>query len=258
MKRKILAIALSLALATTCVLTLSTTANALTNTYEDTGSASGGTATQDKLATDPDANKTEIDVQAQVTGGSEIIYYVTIEWGAMKFAYNYGKTWNPSTHTYTGTGTGWNTSTYVDGTNNKIKVTNDSNFPVSANFSYENDPADIFNATPTSATAVKGVFNDNNTTLATEVTANTATTSTATRTMDLQMYSGALSNGEQYYYTGSSDTSGTQANSIGTMYFSLIGTPDPNLTTLATMQNVGKITVAIEAATGATQATKTP
>ena len=76
--------------------------------------------------------------------------------------------------------------------------------------------------------------------------------------MNLQMYSGALSNGEKYYYTGTSDTSGTQANSIGTMYFSLIGTPDPNLTTLATMQNVGKITVAIEAATGATEATKTP
>ena len=104
---------------------------------------------------------TEIDIQAITSGGSEIVYDLDVAWGAMQFEYDYGSTWNPATHSYT-TGNsgrqqgGWVMS-YVDGVNNKITVTNNSNFPMKADFSYANGGTSL-NANPGAQGSVTGVF----------------------------------------------------------------------------------------------------
>ena len=83
---------LTLALAGVCVLSAGQTVLAGTATYTDGGSYAAGTATQD----DPSKSTTDIDVQAQTTGGGDIVYSVKIDWGAMKFEYDYGSQWDPA------------------------------------------------------------------------------------------------------------------------------------------------------------------
>ena len=256
MKRKIISIALSLAMVAVCALTLSTTASAGTSTYTDIGTYSAGTATQDGVAAGTVSNEVDIDVQAQTTGGGDIIYSVKIDWGNMKFEYDYGYTWDPTTHSYSAgssgsAGGGWNTTTYLDGTNNKITVTNDSNFPINADFTYDNTSATTFNADNTTATAVKGMFNATNSTLKGIVDANTIDTRTITNpTLPLNTAKSGLVAGDTYYYQGTDDGVYT-----GNMYFSLIGKPDRGLG-LTTMQSVGGIKVKITPATATTAATK--
>ncbi|MCR4612138.1 MAG: hypothetical protein K5644_09605 [Lachnospiraceae bacterium] len=244
MKRKVLAVALSLAMVMTCALSLSTTVFAGTQTYSDTGIYNSSTGTASQELTNP--NTVNFDVQAKTTGGGDIVYSVKVDWGAMKFEYDYGSTWDPSTHTYaTGSsgkqGGGWNVDAYVDGTNNKITITNDSNFPVKADFSYANDPTNVFNADDTTATAVKGMFNEDNDTLANTVTTNTANTQSITNpTMHLNTYKDNLAIGTRYYYYTNNPT----GEYVDDMYFSLIGVPDRGLG-LTAMQKVGSITVTI-------------
>ena len=254
MKKKLLSAMLTLALAGVGVLSAETLAVAGTDTYMDDGTYAAGTATQDKVAGDPEANSTSIDVQAQTTGGGDIVYSVKIDWGAMKFEYDYGSTWDPATHKYISGSTGnqdggWNTTTYVDGTNNKITITNDSNFPVNADFAYSNTDPAVFNAEVTN-TSVAGMFGTDNATLKTAVDDNTTNTlSLVAPTLALNTDKSALTAGDVYYYQGSDNGKNTDD-----IYFSLIGKPDRGIK-LTTMQSVGTIKVTITPATATTQAT---
>lgn len=87
----------------------------------------------------------DISVQAAVTGTEKKIRYsVTVSHGAMKFTYDYGMVWNPSTHKYekrtasasSSVEAGWNIAD-VNGTNNLISVVNDSNYPVDVDLKFE-------------------------------------------------------------------------------------------------------------------------
>lgn len=258
MRRKGTALMLALSMAVVTVLSLSVTVSAAggTWTYEDNGGVtiSGQSATAeipDTVATDPDANKTDIDVQARVTGGGDIVYNVEITWGDMQFEYDYGSAWNPATHSYqpVGATTGWNTNDYVDGTNNKINIVNHSNFPVLATFEYAGVP-DIF-GTPLSGYPVGGIFHTNNATLATLVTANnTDPASYSAPTLTLNTNKTGLVTGDRYYYKTSDD-----GNYSGSVYFSLLGTPGRNLN-MSQFTSVGTVTVRIAPETGVTTALK--
>lgn len=252
MKKKLLSAMLAFVFVGTCVLSAEITAHAGTATYRDYGSYAAGTATQDAVDSDPEANTASIDVQAQTTGGGDIVYSVKIDWGAMKFEYDYGSTWDPETHTYISGSTssqngGWNTTTYVNGTNNKITITNDSNFPVNADFSYTNTTA--FNAEQTS-TSVAGMFDISNDDLKDAVDANNTNTLGLTApTLALNTEKSGLRRGDVYYYQNTDDGINTKD-----IYFSLIGKPDRGIT-LTAMQSVGSIKVRITPATATTQAT---
>ena len=103
-----------------------------------------------------------IDVTSTEVGNMhEIVYNVAISWGDMQFKYYYGPTWDPESHTYKdvdGVGQqGWQTS-YLNGTNNKITVTNNSNYPVTVDMTFSL-ASGRFNNGSSSKTRVQGVFN---------------------------------------------------------------------------------------------------
>jgi len=101
-------------------------------------------------AADDDNDHADIYVWAKVSEASDkIIYKIDIEWGSMKFEFNRG-TWDVETHTYGGNTVGWLETNgkpendpgyvgYLDGVNNKIIVTNHSNYGIVAAFDYIND-----------------------------------------------------------------------------------------------------------------------
>ncbi|MEG0091333.1 MAG: hypothetical protein RSA20_05900, partial [Oscillospiraceae bacterium] len=92
----------------------------------------------DKLAGAADTNGADINVWAKVIDSGSKIYKVDLAWGAMKFEYNSGGgQWDTATHQYNSTGgtAAW-TPTYLDGTNNKVAVTNHSNNGINAGFAY--------------------------------------------------------------------------------------------------------------------------
>ena len=211
------------------------------------------------LATNP----ATFNVQAMVSGGPEIIYSVDIEWGAMKFEYDYGSTWNPSTHTYGAgnsgnQGGGW-VSTYVDADNNKITVTNNSNFPVTADFAYTGGTA--LNADPTVAGSVIGIFSYTNTDLQTAsvlaagLNGNIAPATSTPTTMTLEMNVSSIPAGTGYYYkqVDPADNANKAADSTDDIFFALSGKPDNGGP--KTFTDVGQISVTIAPAQGATAAT---
>lgn len=63
-----------------------------------------------------------IDVQIKMTEAAAV-YNVVVEWDTMQFTYTDGRTWQPSSHTYTGTGGSWSEA-------KTVTVTNHSNRPV--------------------------------------------------------------------------------------------------------------------------------
>jgi len=89
-------------------------------------------------------------------------YMVTLTWGDMTFAYNFG-TWNTGTHA-------WDNETWVtagfDGAHDKITVANNSSQPVNATFAYlANAAAGTNNGNATTGTFTKVTGNVNDTTL---------------------------------------------------------------------------------------------
>lgn len=232
-----------------------TQANATVNTQRD-GLLSDGAE---------NIGVTDIDVQAKVSGGPEIVYSVTIKWGDMQFEYDYGSTWNPTTHSYNAgasgqAGGGW-VATYVTGTNtgtpvnNGIIITNDSNFPVTADFAYDGTTGTTaLNADTTVAGSVVGIFADANSAFTSAVLAagkdgSFGAASLVPSTMTLEMdHSNVTAAGTFYYYKDAADGS-----NIGNKYFALSGTPDTSGP--ASFTNVGKITVTIQPATGVTKVT---
>lgn len=250
MKKRLLSGLLTVALALVSVLAAGETVQAGSEQkYTDAGSLTDQGPTQD----DTTGNTIGIDVQAKVTGVGDIVYSVKVEWGSMIFAYDYGSKWDPVNHKYisengSSQDGGWNKN-YLDGTNNKITVTNDSNYPVDVNFSYTNTAA--FNPSGTTVSSVNGIFDLVNADLITKVAATPINTSNLVApTLSLNTVKDNLASGEKYYYQGADD--GDNSKDI---YFSLIGKPDRGID-LRTLQSVGSIDVVITPATTVTMATK--
>ncbi len=201
---------------------------------------------------------TQLDVQAMVTGGPEIVYSIDISWGNMQFEYSYGKTWNPSTHTYSNTGNptvGW-TAASVDGVNNKITITNNSNFPVTADFSYTANGTAL-NAHPSDPGSVVGIFSYSSPFSAAALSGGKGS-SVLTASyfnpsqMVLEMDTTALSAGDVYYYKTTNPP--LAADTTDDIYFALSGRPDVNGPSSYT--SVGTINITIAPATGTTRRTK--
>ena len=195
---------------------------------------------------------TGISVLARVSGGNEIVYDVDISWGGMMFEYYYGQTWNPTTHTYTNVvgedpEGGWITDGYINGVNNRITVTNNSNFPMVADFSFEINGTAL-NASPYSDGSVTGIFSTSNDTLATidgallkEGWNGSHTLSMMTDRHILEMDNNNLGSGNHYYYAVN-DGGATFIDE----YFALSGRPDVNSSESFT--DAGTITVTISPA----------
>lgn len=261
----LIAAAAAVALTVTCPVTAFAASSS--QTIENKGETIEGTPSTYRNGT-VDGGETEIgtqdiDVQARVIGGSEIVYNVTIEWGAMQFEYDYGSTWNPTTHSYGANGQsngGWITSPYVDGSNsagapvnNGIIITNDSNFPVTADFSYDTTNGATLNAVPTAQGSVVGIFGDSNNELTSLLSKGAGngipTGNTSPTSMILEMnHSQLTAAGTFYYYKNSQGGSNT-----GNKYFALSGKPDTGGPTAFT--KVGTIKVTLKPATGATKET---
>lgn len=187
-------------------------------------------------------HETNINVWAEVKDTGTKVYKVDLTWGEMKFEYNSGTKWNVDTHTYAavdGVTAGWQTASYVDGTNNKIAVTNHSNEAINATFAYAMTATNLFNtdATTNNLTRVVGNFFADN---ATAVTAAgvSAVASVANTLMDSKINVASADDGTE---TGSAKT--------GNVYFAFSGTPDTGKgATLDDFTKVGVITVTIAVA----------
>ncbi len=208
-----------------------------------------------------------IPVKMAFGEGGGICYEVKVDFGAMEFKYDYGSKWDPSTHSYTlgesGNPNGGWVKSYLDNTsytsysmsqleslpvtNNMIKVTNLSNYPITADFAFTQG-ANAFNANPAAADAVKGIFNKDNLALYTDVT-NNVTSPTVVDTLSLDWDYSPAEDASMDHYNLSTDSK----DNIGLMFFSLIGKPDRNLTwATSSMQSVGNITITISPASNAT------
>jgi hypothetical protein len=238
---------------------------------EDTDGAAGGSQTIEGYAdpskpttvVDDSGNKinnfstANIDVQSSILGSSEkIIYSISIGYGDMKFAYDFGQTWDPVNHRYLDNGSnstegGWVVYNHVDGSNNAITVKNDSNYPVSVTLSFDlNQGASagsVFNSDYNGSNAVIGIFSDSNNTLSQNVnTANyngygaTATSSLTTTSFNLDMDYSNLGNDDVDY-----GVLGTGIYSK-TVYFTLCGTPDATASLSAEYESIGTIKIVIK------------
>ncbi len=243
----------SLAVATAGVLIFTHAPTVLAKSIEGTGSV---VSSSGKLngATDEDLDSASIDVLVTTEGGSDIIYDIDITYGNMKFVYDYGSVWDPDTHSYTAGSSGkqsggWVTSG-VNGTNNKITLTNNSNFPVQADFAYTADGEQLNSSTATGS--VTGIFTDDNSKLTEAVLAeglNGSTVSTMqTRSLVLEMDTGNLATGASYHYKVSG---GPTEDDV---YFALSGKPDKGLT--LNSSKVGTIGITITPCLDVTETTK--
>jgi hypothetical protein len=206
-----------------------------------------------------------VDVQASVLGSSQaIIYSIAIGYGDMQFTYDFGQTWDPATHTYTNTGTnaskgGWVTANHVDGTNNAITITNNSNYPVSVNLTYEqvsSGSGTLFNTTLNQSGNVIGIFSTDNDTLKDNVntdayngygsaTAGSTSSSMTTKSFDLDMDYSNLTLGDYTDYGVLKSGNDHFKKYYETIYFTLCGTPSSSSTLSATYTSVGTIRITI-------------
>lgn len=197
----------------------------------------------DNLAEAADVGgKADINVYGKVLDASTKIYKIDIGWGAMQFEFNKGSgQWSTSTHTYVGGSTaGW-TAVSVNGTNNKITVTNHSNGAVDASFAYVMEPG-AFNQNATGDDHVAGNFFADNTkaTTAAGVLKNTDTAVSATLTDNKVL----LETADKYSTDGTSGTNVDAGARPKEVFFAFSGTPDEN-SALTNYTKVGTITVTI-------------
>ncbi len=95
------------------------------------------------VSTDDEIGSTSVDTTVKLANyQDDVVYSITITAGKMIFNYDYGAVWDPAKHTYTnkaGNPDGsWSTAD-LNGTNNKISITNDSNYPVTAELEYSHN-----------------------------------------------------------------------------------------------------------------------
>lgn len=210
----------------------------------------------DTDAKDVDTNGADINVWAKVTDSGSKIYKVDLAWGAMKFEFNSGAgQWNTETHTYEGGGgtASW-TEGYIDGTNNKIQVTNHSNNGIDAAFAYAMGEK-AFNDTDTSDNAVLGNFFAENTNAQTAAKVLTGTytdgTVNAGAVADtLADKKIALATADKYNSSVTEATDAADNHEAGArsedVFFAFSGTPDEGRgAILDTFKKVGVITVTV-------------
>jgi hypothetical protein len=202
-------------------------------------------------------SSSSIDVQSSILGSSEkIIYSISIGYGDMKFAYDFGQTWDPVNHRYLDNGSnstegGWVVYNHVDGSNNAITVKNDSNYPVSVTLSFDlnqgTNAGSMFNSDYNANNAVIGIFSDSNNTLSQNVNTATyngygatATSGLTTTSFNLDMDYSNLGNDDVDY-----GVLGTGIYSK-TVYFTLCGTPDSTSSLSAEYESVGTIKIVIK------------
>ena len=184
-------------------------------------------------------------VSVSTSGGPEITYDVSIKFEPMQFEYDYGYYWDPVNHRYlngqTGyQGGGWIINNHIDGFYNRIIVTNNSNFPMDAAFSFENGDFPM-NADPYASGSVIGIFSDRYAVLA-----------------DHSLLKEGRNGPRTYNMTTATMTLETIDKSVGSyyknidgpftknMYFALSGIPDPGYSNQ--YQSVGRITVNVSPA----------
>lgn len=246
MKRKILTAVLSLALCATTLLSLPNSVLAGEGTVK-------GDAESD-APTNWAGGAQDIDVIGETVGvsGHDIVYSIKIEWGAMKFVFDYGGKWNPETHEYDkGTESGevepgW-VEDYVDGDatdtdadgrdiyNNSITIINDSNYPIDAKLTFALKSSTVFNAS-TDAHKVTGVFGTDKDTLWSNFASDLDCSPSAG---DLKSeFSLHCSDASKKFYSGSlSSATPTEK----TVFFTLCGLPTKSVSST----KVGTIKVAI-------------
>lgn len=199
-----------------------------------------------------DVGGADINVWAKVVDKGTKVYKVDLAWGAMKFEYNSGSgQWNTATHTYDNTGSGaaiW-TASYIDGTNNKLAVTNHSNNAIDAGLAYAMSNATAFNDTTTADDSVIGYFYaDNDTALAgsqklTNTFASGAAVANANAIAKLQLPTADEYTPKDGSTNGTLQTAGARTTNT---YFAFSGKPDEGRgTTLDTFKKVGVITVTV-------------
>lgn len=211
---------------------------------------SGGTYSGDIIGGQLTNGSTDIAVQAKVSGG-EIVYDLDVAWGTMQFEYSYGSIWDPEEHEYSGgqTSAGWVAG--LDGTNNKIYIRNNSNFPMIADFSSSITDG-VLNASATTDGSVAGIFADDNSSFTQDLLKqgyNSADPADPPyiKQLILEMDSAKLTNTGDTYYFKAVDGGEFDKN----VFFALSGTPDIGRSTQYT--SAGNITVSITPATGATR-----
>ena len=246
LKKKIVAVFVAVFMLSTIFVTnafaLGTT---ISGEYNENGNlVYGSTVGTDDAVENTVDNVADIDVQAKVTEYNAAVYKIDIAWGAMQFEFkNDANNWDPDTHQYVtdeGTNKEWIIDGYVNGVNNKITLTNHSNARVNATFAYAH-VTDAFNTNPESADAVRGHFflDNENAKTAAGLLKNSATVQNA-MTQPLVLHhldnKGLVDPG---YYA-------THEENIGSVYFTLNGTPDTEKVEGYTdFTKVGTITVTI-------------
>lgn len=219
MRKKILSFVIATTLAITmCIIPTTVKAETLGGKAD---SGNEGEVIDGSSGNSTEIGTSNIDVQAKETGNAhEIVYSVTVTWGAMQFEYYYGPTWDPESHTYKGANNvGWKDS-YVDGSNNMISVKNDSNWPVDVDVTFQLEPG-RFNANSGLNTSVKGRFSDNNDDLKNNLDASIADSCGYDR-LDFQLSSSDTT--KKYYNISPDPLVGVATNK--SFYFTLWGTPD--------------------------------
>lgn len=225
MKRKFLSMALAAVLATTMLnVPVTAYADAGKATLEDMADTENPTGLINGQGTTI-GEEQSIDVTSKEVGNEhKIIYSVEISWGAMNFEYNYGSAWDPATHKYTSTKTEgeWKVTGCLDGTNNRIDVTNNSNYPVTVDMSFKKEEG-RFN-TVTTDTSVRGVFNSDKDVLATNINGSSASACGIVGTPSIDLASADTE--DKYTGRGTGHTDINSGKTSVTMYFGLWGIPD--------------------------------
>lgn len=229
---------------------------------EDTASKGGASITSDNgndFYTEGDDDATpkatdvggaDINVWAKVIDSSTKIYKVDLAWGAMKFEFNSGSgQWDTENHEYTGGGgtAEWTVTDYLDGTNNKIDVTNHSNNAIDAEFAYAME-SQAFNDAA-SNDAVAGHFFKTNTEAMAGALILTGTynggTETAAVPDQLAGNKISLATADAYNSSATDPTDDTDNQLAGartdSVHFAFSGTPD--LGRGAALQNFAKVGV---------------
>lgn len=156
----------------------------------------------------------------------------------MTFEFKSGGTWDPETHTYKGaedgtTDPGW-TAESVDGTNNKITLTNHSNDDVQADFT-TNVESTLFG---TDNKVVGNFFADNAKALAAAKVLEPAAPATDLEIVDI------LAGGVKLDTADPGD--GTDGTATTTdVYYALSGKPTADATLKSAVQKIGTITVTL-------------
>ena len=186
--------------------------------------------------------ETNINVWAEVKDNGTKVYKVDLTWGEMKFEYNSGTKWDVSSHTYAsvaGVTAGWQTESYVDGTNNRIAVTNHSNEAIDATFSYAMTATNLFNADATTNNLTRVVGN---------FFADNAAAVTAAGVSNVADVTNTLTD-SKINVASADDGTETGSAKIGNVYFAFSGIPDAGTgASLANFTKVGVITVTIAVA----------